>query len=78
MCVCLLTPPRTLWSGACVDRKFLTAVPIALDLLWYDEAHANFLAWHGPSPGHFARQRPARLPTQRLSMRVPPVQTEQP
>ena len=24
VCVCLLTPPRTLWSGACVDRKFLT------------------------------------------------------
>ena len=24
VCVCLLTPPRIFWSGACVDRKFLT------------------------------------------------------
>eukprot|EP00966_Prymnesium_polylepis_P292540 6756119-Prymnesium_polylepis.1 len=49
-----------------------SAAPIALDLLWFGTARTTLLAWQGPHSGHFARQRPARLPKHRLSTPFPP------
>ena len=56
-------PPDVSRDPAHRDRTSdASAAPIALDLLWFGTARANLLAWQGPHSGHFARQRPTRLP----------------
>ena len=79
----LARAPHNFWRGTVGhDRTtHANAAPIAPDLPLLGAARANFqnfLAWHGPSPGPLTRQRPARLPTQRLSTRFPPAQTARP
>ena len=79
----LARAPHNVWRGTVGhDRTtHANASPIAPDLPLLGAARANFqnfLAWHGPSPGPLTRQRPARLPTQRLSTRIPPAQAARP
>ena len=76
----LARAPRNFWRGPAHRNRttHANAAPIAPDLPLLGVVRANSLAWHGPSPGPLTRQRPARLPTQRLSTRFPPAQTARP